>query len=114
MPVGNTIVWDNQDTVPHTATSGTGPQDPESAQLFDTGIINGGEESTAVELQGASEGQTIPYYCIVHPYMTGELTIAQRNRAVDKHKEEEAVLTKQEKQTGGAGGGGALLLEDPQ
>ena len=75
-PVGNTIVWDNQDTVPHTATSGTGPQDPESAQLFDTGIINGGEESTAVELQGVSEGQTVPYYCIVHPYMTGELTVA--------------------------------------
>jgi plastocyanin len=76
VPVGNSIVWDNQDTVPHTATSGTGPQDPESAQLFDTGIINGGEESTAVELEGVSEGQTIPYYCIVHPYMTAELTIA--------------------------------------
>jgi plastocyanin len=75
VPVGNTIVWDNQDTVPHTATSGTGPQDPNSAQLFDTSIINGGEESTAVEIQGASEGQTIPYYCIVHPYMTSELTI---------------------------------------
>jgi plastocyanin len=75
VPVGNSIVWNNQDTVPHTATSGTGPQDPESAQLFDTGIVNGGEESTAVELQGVSEGQTIPYYCIVHPYMTSELTI---------------------------------------
>ena len=76
VPVGNTIVWNNQDTVPHTATSGTGPQDPNSAQLFDSGIINGGEESTAVELQGVSEGQTIPYYCIVHPYMTSELTVA--------------------------------------
>jgi plastocyanin len=76
VPVGNTIVWDNQDTVPHTATSGTGPQDPESAQLFDTGIINGGEESTAVELQGVSEGQTVPFYCIVHPYMTGEFSVA--------------------------------------
>jgi plastocyanin len=76
VPVGNTIVWNNQDTVPHTATSGTGPQDPNSAQLFDSGIINGGEESIAVELQGASEGQTIPYYCIVHPYMTSELTVA--------------------------------------
>ena len=75
VPVGNSIVWDNQDTVPHTATSGTGPQDPESAQLFDTGIVNGGEESTPVELQGVSEGQTIPYYCIVHPYMTSELTV---------------------------------------
>jgi plastocyanin len=75
VPVGNSIVWNNQDTVPHTATSGTGPQDPESAQLFDSGIINGGEESTPVELQGVSEGQTIPYYCIIHPYMTSELTI---------------------------------------
>ena len=75
VPVGNSIVWDNQDTVPHTSTSGTGPQDPESGQLFDTSIINGGEESTPVELQGVSEGQTIPYYCIVHPYMTSELTI---------------------------------------
>jgi plastocyanin len=76
VPAGNSIVWDNQDTVPHTATSGTGPQDPNSAQLFDTSIVNGGEESTAVQLQGASEGQTIPYYCIVHPYMTAELTIS--------------------------------------
>jgi plastocyanin len=76
VPAGNSIVWDNQDTVPHTATSGTGPQDPNSAQLFDTSIVNGGEESTAVQLQGASEGQSIPYYCIVHPYMTAELTIS--------------------------------------
>ena len=76
VPAGNTIVWDNQDTVPHTSTSGTGPQDPNSAQLFDTGIVNGGEESTPVELQGATEGQSIPYYCIVHPYMTAELTIS--------------------------------------
>ena len=75
VPAGNSIVWNNEDTVPHTSTSGTGPQDPASAQLFDTGIVNGGEESTPVQLQGASEGQTIPYYCIVHPYMTAELTI---------------------------------------
>jgi plastocyanin len=75
VPAGNSIVWNNEDTVPHTATSGTGAQDPNSAQLFDTGIVNGGEESPAVQLQGASEGQTIPYYCIIHPYMTAELTV---------------------------------------
>jgi len=75
VPAGNSIVWNNEDTVPHTSTSGTGPQDPASAQLFDTGIVNGGEESTPIQIQGASEGQTIPYYCIVHPYMTAELTI---------------------------------------
>src|ERR687894_491359 len=75
VPVGNRVVWRNEDTVPHTATSGNDPQDPQSGQLFDTSLINGGEESTPVELQGASEGQTIPYHCIVHPYMTSELTI---------------------------------------
>ena len=75
MPVDNKVVWHNEDTVPHTATSGNGPQDPQSGQLFDTSIINGGEESTPVELQGVSEGQKIPYHCMVHPYMAGEITI---------------------------------------
>jgi plastocyanin len=75
VPVDNKVVWHNEDTVPHTATSGNGPQDPQSGQLFDTSIINGGEESTPVELQGVSEGQKIPYHCMVHPYMVGEITI---------------------------------------
>jgi plastocyanin len=103
VPVGNTIVWDNQDTVPHTATSGTGPQDPNSAQLFDTSIINGGEESTAVELQGASEGQTIPYYCIVHPYMTSELTIVAAGQGGGQTQGGGGGAN----QTGETGGGGA-------
>lgn len=75
VPLGNKIVWDNQDAVPHTATSGTGPSDPASADLFDTGIVNGGEKSKAIELTDASEGDAIDYYCIVHPYMTGKITI---------------------------------------
>ena len=76
VPLGNKIVWDNQDTVPHTATSGTGPSDPNSAQLFDTSIINAGEKSNPVEVKGAKQGDTITYHCTIHPYMTGELTIA--------------------------------------
>src|SRR5918995_1271633 len=75
VPVGNRVVWHNEDTVPHTATSGNDPQDPQSGQLFDTSLINGGEESTPVELQGVNEGQKIPYHCMVHPYMAGEITI---------------------------------------
>ena len=106
VPVGNSIVWDNQDTVPHTATSGTGPQDPESAQLFDTSIINGGEESTAVELQGVSEGQTIPYYCIVHPYMTSEITIVAGGQGGGGQTQAGGGGTNQTGQTTGAGGGG--------
>jgi plastocyanin len=104
VPAGNSIVWDNQDTVPHTATSGTGPQDPNSAQLFDTSIVNGGEESTAVQLQGASEGQTIPYYCIVHPYMTSELTISAAGQGAAGGGGGSA---QSGNTTGAAGGGGA-------
>jgi plastocyanin len=95
--VGNKVVWDNQDTVPHTATSGTGPQDPQSGQLFDTSIINGGEQSPAVELQGVSEGQTITYHCTIHPYMTGEIKVAAAGQGGGGGAQTQ----------GGAGGGGA-------
>ncbi|MDQ3727760.1 MAG: plastocyanin/azurin family copper-binding protein, partial [Thermoproteota archaeon] len=117
VPVGNSIVWDNQDTVPHTSTSGTGPQDPNSAQLFDTGIVNGGEESTAVELQGVSEGQTIPYYCIVHPYMTAELTIVAGGEGGGQTQEGGAAQQEgganQTAETTGAGGGAAAPAGGP-
>jgi plastocyanin len=63
----------NQDTLPHTATSGTGPQDPESAQSFDTSLINGGESAT-LSLAQVTPGQ-YDYYCIVHPYMTGKIVV---------------------------------------
>ncbi|MFL6473710.1 MAG: cupredoxin domain-containing protein [Nitrososphaera sp.] len=76
VPMGNKVVWDNQDTVPHTATAGTGPQDPNNAKAFDTSIINPGEQSPAVELKGVSQGQSIPYHCMIHPYMTGQITVA--------------------------------------
>src|SRR5215207_9867727 len=63
----------NQDTLPHSATSGTGPQDPESAQLFDTSLINAGESAT-LSLAQVPPGQ-YDYYCIVHPYMTGKVVV---------------------------------------
>src|SRR3712207_2813938 len=108
VPAGNSIVWNNEDTVPHTATSGTGPQDPASAQLFDTGIVNGGEESTPVQLQGASEGQTIPYYCIVHPYMTAELTITAAGQGGAGGAVQSGNTTAGG--AGGAAGGGGTIL----
>ena len=63
----------NQDTLPHSATSGTGPQDPNSAQLFDTSLINAGESAT-LSLAQVTPGQ-YDYYCIVHPYMTGKIVV---------------------------------------
>jgi plastocyanin len=70
---GNTIDVNNVDTMPHTVTNGESSTDPNSAKLFDTGIIMGGE-SAKLDTSAIDPG-TYPYYCIVHPYMTGNLTI---------------------------------------
>src|SRR5581483_2690853 len=75
VPVGNKVVWQNQDTIPHTATSGTGPDDANHGKIFDTGIINGGSKSKAMDLTGAKEGDTVNYFCSVHPYMKGEIKV---------------------------------------
>jgi plastocyanin len=76
VPLNENIVWVNKDTVPHTATSGTGAEDPNSGKVFDTSIINGGQESSPVQITGVKEGDEIPYYCQVHPYMTSKLTVS--------------------------------------
>ena len=70
---GTEVTVVNQDTLPHSATSGTGPQDPNSAQLFDTSLINAGESAT-LSLAQVTPGQ-YDYYCIVHPYMTGKIVV---------------------------------------
>ena len=75
VPMNEKVVWVNQDTSPHTATSGTGAEDPDSGTVFDTSIINGGESSAPQELKGVKEGDEVPYYCAVHPYMTSKLTV---------------------------------------
>jgi plastocyanin len=70
---GSEVTVTNQDTVPHTVTSGTGPTDPNSAQLFDTSLINGGGSAT-LSLAQVAAGQ-YGYYCMVHPYMTGSIVV---------------------------------------
>jgi plastocyanin len=74
-PLNDNIVWVNEDTAAHTATSGTGASDPDSGKVFDTSIINPGEKSTPQTLKGVKEGDEVPYYCAVHPYMTSKLTV---------------------------------------
>ncbi len=75
VPLGNKIVWVNKDTVPHTATSGTGASDPTSGKIFNTQIINAGQSSPAQQLKGAKVGDVVPYYCQIHPYMTAKITV---------------------------------------
>ena len=70
---GDKITVTNKDNVPHTVTSGTGPTDPTSAKSFDTSIIEGGK-SADITTEKLAPGD-FPFYCSVHPYMTGKLVV---------------------------------------
>ena len=70
---GDKITVNNADTMPHTVTNGESGSDPHSGKLFDTSIINGGD-SAEIDTTAVDAGEH-PYYCMVHPYMTGTLTI---------------------------------------
>ena len=71
---GDAVEVSNQDTVPHTVTSGTGPEDAESGSQFDTSIIDAGA-TAQVDTANLAAGD-YPYYCAVHPYMLGTLKVS--------------------------------------
>ena len=78
--VGTTVTWVNKDTVGHTVTEGdpTSPTQP-ALRLFDSS----GQASGPVTLLQPGQSWsytfitpgTYEYYCIVHPYMTGQITV---------------------------------------
>jgi cytochrome c oxidase subunit II len=70
---GDIIEVTNEDSVPHTATSGSGPEDTESGTQFDTSIIDAGA-SAQIDTANLAAGD-YPYYCAVHPYMLGSMTV---------------------------------------
>ncbi|HEV2877136.1 MAG TPA: cupredoxin domain-containing protein [Nitrososphaeraceae archaeon] len=71
--VGDTIAVENKDIAPHTVTNGKDATDPTMGKLFDTSIINAGDSGEIVAA-GLDPGE-YPYFCSVHPYMTGTLTV---------------------------------------
>src|SRR5918912_1019685 len=75
VPLGTKVVWQNKDTTVHTATSGSGASDSNSGKVFDTKMINAGSNSDPVEIKNAKVGDTIAYYCQIHPYMTAKISV---------------------------------------
>ena len=71
--VGDTIAVENKDIAPHTVTNGKDATDPTMGKLFDTSIINAGDSAEIVAAD-LDPGE-YPYFCSVHPYMTGTLTV---------------------------------------
>jgi plastocyanin len=62
--VGDTVVWDNADIFPHTASA---------SKHFDSGQIEAGKSfQTVVKKAGV-----INYLCLNHPSMKGKLVVVQ-------------------------------------
>jgi plastocyanin len=66
---GTTVVWTNADSVSHTVTSGDPSAGPSGA--FDSDLIKPGK---TFNHKFDSVGTT-PYFCSVHPWMTGKVTV---------------------------------------
>src|ERR687886_1156585 len=98
VPLGSKVVWQNKDTTVHTATSGSGPSDSNSGKVFDTKMINAGSNSDPVEIKNAKVGDTIAYYCQIHPYMTAKISVTAASAS---------------SAASGGGGGGSTAASGP-
>ena len=66
---GDVIVWDNIDTAAHTVTSGSPANGPSG--VFDSSLLMG-SASYAFTFE---ETGSYDYFCIVHPWMAGTVTV---------------------------------------
>lgn len=69
--VNDSITWGNGDTAAHTVTSGTTEGGP--AGVFDSGLFGPGKSFT---FKFTEKGK-YPYFCMVHPWMVGEVTVVE-------------------------------------
>ena len=67
---GETVTWKNDDTAIHTATSG---KDATPDGKFDTSLVSPGQSSKPIAIP--NEPGQYPYFCTLHPWMTGMITI---------------------------------------
>ncbi|QLH11928.1 hypothetical protein DSQ20_08485 [Nitrosarchaeum sp. AC2] len=72
---GSTVTWYNADSAAHTVTSGNPSNGPDGA--FDSSLMLSG---STFSHKFNSDG-TYPYYCMVHPWMTGYV-IVQRGGTI--------------------------------
>ncbi len=63
--VNGKVIWQNQDTAPHTATADDGS--------FDTGTIEKGKLGSAT----FKEAGTFTYFCEIHPTMKGTVEVVE-------------------------------------
>jgi len=62
-PVGTTITWSNRDDIPHTVVSTDG--------VFKSKVLDTDEKFSFT----FSKSGTYPYFCSIHPKMTGKIIV---------------------------------------
>ena len=68
--VGDTVTWSNDDTAAHTVTSGTSSGGADG--VFDSSLFMSG---STFEFTFDDSG-TFDYFCMVHPWMTGQVQVS--------------------------------------
>ena len=79
---GGTVTWENTDNAAHTATSGSATDGPDGVWDSSLMMVNG---SYSVTLDDAG---TYPYFCMVHPWMSGTIIVEEEDDHSDEHAEE--------------------------
>ena len=69
VPVGSVVIWTNQGGASHTSTSGN-PPSPDG--IWESGVLSGGQSSAPVAFETPG---TFPYYCRIHLFMLGAVTV---------------------------------------
>lgn len=63
VPVGTTVTWTNSDDIPHTSVSTDG--------VFKSRVLDTDEKFSYT----FTKAGTYPYYCTIHPKMTGKVVV---------------------------------------
>ena len=69
---GATIIWNNQDSSLHTATSGN-PATATPDLKFDTGLVGANKQSKPVTMP--TQPGEYSYFCTLHPFLVGSVTV---------------------------------------
>ena len=69
--VRDNVTWINDDTVMHTVTSGSGPNDPNEGKQFNSGLLAEGQAVTHTFKKAGD----FNYFCQIHSNMIGKIIV---------------------------------------
>ena len=103
--VGGVVTWTNDDSAAHTLTGGSAADGPSG--VFDSSLFMAG---TSFEHKFEEVG-TYPYFCMVHPWMEGIVTVQEAGAEEDDMMEEDTHMEEDEVHMEGAATATGMLSD---